>query len=274
MSVLNEEHKKAYEKDGFVIYKGLLDAEELAALRKALEDDESVVKNAFEMNDSEGLKSRMSLWNHPGDDITGMIARAEKVASSMEFLHEGEMYHYHTKLMMKEARTGGAFVWHQDYGYWYQNGCLFPDMGTVFVALDPSQKINGCLQVLKGSHKMGRIEHKRVGGQTGADLERVEMATKVCELVYVELDPGDALFFHCNLLHRSDQNRSDIPRYAFLIAYNKASNNPVLVHHHPQYTKLEKVPNSAIKECTNKETKGKDFMNPKTDKTISLHDYH
>ena len=31
-------------------------------------------------------------------------------------LLEGEVYHYHTKLMMKEPHTGGSFVWHQDYG--------------------------------------------------------------------------------------------------------------------------------------------------------------
>jgi len=29
----------------------------------------------------------------------------------------GEVYHYHTKLIMKEAHTGGSFVWHQDYGF-------------------------------------------------------------------------------------------------------------------------------------------------------------
>ena len=28
----------------------------------------------------------------------------------------GEIYHYHCKLLMKEAITGGAFEWHQDYG--------------------------------------------------------------------------------------------------------------------------------------------------------------
>ena len=84
---------------------------------------------------------------------------------------------------------------HQDYGYWYQNGCLFPDMGSAFIAVDPNTRANGCLQVLKGSHKMGRIEHGRYGDQTGAKRE----------LVYVELDPGDTLFFHSNLLHRSDQ---------------------------------------------------------------------
>lgn len=47
----------------------------------------------------------------------GMIGRCNKVAGTMEDLLGGEVYHYHTKLMMKEAHTGGSFVWHQDYGY-------------------------------------------------------------------------------------------------------------------------------------------------------------
>ena len=58
----------------------------------------------------------MALWNHPGEDSTGMVGRCEKVAGTMEKLLGGEVYHYHTKLMMKEAHTGGSFVWHQDYG--------------------------------------------------------------------------------------------------------------------------------------------------------------
>ena len=38
--------------------------------------------------------------------------------------------------MMKEAFTGGSFVWHQDYGYWYNNGCLLPEMGSIFMPID------------------------------------------------------------------------------------------------------------------------------------------
>ena len=57
--------------------------------------------------------------------------------------------------MMKEARTGGQHVWHQDYGYWYENGSLYSDMGSVFLALDPCTTENGCLQVLAGSHRQG-----------------------------------------------------------------------------------------------------------------------
>ncbi len=58
----------------------------------------------------------MALWKHPGSDITGMIARAQKVAGTFEDLIGGEVYHYHSKVMMKAPRTGGAHVWHQDYG--------------------------------------------------------------------------------------------------------------------------------------------------------------
>lgn len=40
------------------------------------------------------------------------------------------------------------------------------------------------------------------------------------------------------------------------------------------YTKLEKVRDIEIKRCTVRETKGKDFMDPATDETIKVHDYH
>ncbi|ELT93918.1 hypothetical protein CAPTEDRAFT_124466, partial [Capitella teleta] len=182
----------------------------------------------------------------------------------------GEVYHYHSKVIMKEAHTGGAHVWHQDYGYWYENACMFPNMGTVWVAVDKATKQNGCVQLMAGSHLMGRVDHHRIGEQVQADLSRVKLADQVCPLVYAEMEPGDALFFHCNVLHRSDQNRSDNRRWAFLVAFNRADNNPLLKHHHPQYTPLCKVPNGRIRESgTGTDMSGKDFFQgPKDD--ISL----
>jgi ectoine hydroxylase-related dioxygenase (phytanoyl-CoA dioxygenase family) len=70
---------------------------------------------------------------------------------------------------------------------------------------------------------------------------------KRLETVYVVMEPGDTLFFHCNLLHRSDQNRSDNPRWSMICCYNAARNNPYKESHHPRYTPLQKVPDSAIK---------------------------
>ena len=33
--------------------------------------------------------------------------------------------------------------------YWYENGNVFPDMGTVWVAVDQADTTNGCMQVLR-----------------------------------------------------------------------------------------------------------------------------
>src|SRR5262249_19513076 len=104
------------------------------------------------------------------------------------------------KMILKEARVGGAWAWHQDYGYWYRDGCLFPELASCMVAVDPATRANGCLQVLRGSHHLGRLDHGPVGDQTGADPERVGQALARLERVYLELGPGAARFFARALL--------------------------------------------------------------------------
>src|SRR5580704_19263404 len=64
-----------------------------------------------------------------------------------------------------------------------------------------------------------------------------------------EMDPGDVLFFHSNLLHASAENTSDRPRWSMICCYNAARNNPYKESHHPRYTPLHKVPDSAILEA-------------------------
>ena len=69
---------------------------------------------------------RLSLWNHPGDGIYGMFARCERIVRPASSSSAARSYHYHSKMIMKDAKVGGAWAWHQDYGYWYQNGVLYP----------------------------------------------------------------------------------------------------------------------------------------------------
>ena len=246
---LKDEALKTYEADGFVIARAMFDSREIDLLRRAAKEDRELDQHSFGKGDGEGGTVRLSLWNHPGDTIYGMFARCESIVNSAEKILEGEVYHYHSKMIMKDAKVGGAWAWHQDYGYWYQNGVLFPLLTSAFIAVDPATRQNGCMQVLKRSHLLGRIDHVLTGDQAGADLERVREAEKVLERVYVEMDPGDVLFFHANLLHRSDQNKSDKPRWAMICCYNAARNNPYKEHHHPRYTPLSKVPDSAILEA-------------------------
>jgi ectoine hydroxylase len=238
-----------YERNGYVVAKHMFDQQEIDLLRRAAKEDRELDQHSFGKGDGEGGVVRLSLWNHPGDTIYGMFARCETIVNSAEMLLEGEVYHYHSKMIMKDAKVGGAWAWHQDYGYWYQNGVLFPWLTSAFIAVDPATRENGCMQVLQGSHQLGRIDHVLTGDQAGADLERVKEIQKRLELVHVEMDPGDVLFFHSNLLHRSDQNRSENPRWAMICCYNAARNDPYKEAHRPRYTPLSKVPDSAILEA-------------------------
>src|SRR5690606_18214607 len=99
----------------------------------------------------------------------------------------------------------------------------------------------------RGSHHMGRIDHGKTGDQTGADMERVNAALERMELLYIECQPGDALFFHGNLLHRSDQNHSDDPRWSLICCYNARAHDPYTESRHPRYAPLSKVAPDAIR---------------------------
>jgi ectoine hydroxylase len=244
---ITDDQVRAYHRDGYVLARGMFDDFEIRLLGQAAREDRALDEHSFGRADGEGGTVRLSLWNHPGDTIYGMVARSESVVDSAEKLLGGEVYHYHSKMIMKDARVGGAWAWHQDYGYWYQNGVLFPLLTSAFIAVDRATRENGCLQVLKGSHDLGRIEHVLTGDQAGADRDRVEEAAKRLELVHVDMEPGDALFFHCNLLHRSDQNRSEHPRWSMICCYNAARNDPYKESHHPRYTPLAKVSDSAVR---------------------------
>lgn len=246
--VLSDDQVRQFHADGYVIVKNLLDREEIDLVRRIARLDRERLQRAAGRRDGSGTVVKLSVHNELQDDIYGAVVRSQRIVEAMEKLLAGEVYHYHHKLILKEPRVGGAWEWHQDYGYWYHNGCLFPELASCLIAIDPATRANGCLQVLRGSHRLGRIEHGQVGDQTGADRERVAAALHRFELVYCELAPGDAVLFHCNTLHRSDANTSPDPRWALICCYNAARNDPFKESRHPRYSYLQKWADERVKE--------------------------
>ena len=134
---------ETYNRDGYVTIRGFCTPAETDRLYSTATGEKAMLGNALDLNDSEGKKTRLSLWFTPPPNVFGYLTRSRKVVSSVETLMEGSggVCHFHSKVMQKEPRVGGAWEWHQDYGYWYKNQFMFADqLISVMIALTPANK--------------------------------------------------------------------------------------------------------------------------------------
>lgn len=268
---ISQQQIKEYQDKGFIIVKNFCGKEEIDLLYQTALNDQAMSKNALDLNDQSGKKTKLSLWFTPGNDVFGYLTRSNKVVNAVSQIlgNSAPVCHYHSKLMQKEPKVGGAWEWHQDYGYWYKNQFMFPEqMMSVLIALTPANKENGCLQVISESHKMGRINHGFAGEQVGADMQMVNNALKTMELIYAELDPGDALFFHSNLLHRSEANLSDYPRWSLISCYALQSNIAYNETSESWKTPVDVVPDEAILNWDHESLSSADFLKKENDPAL------
>ncbi|HZZ76375.1 MAG TPA: phytanoyl-CoA dioxygenase family protein [Puia sp.] len=268
---LSPEDIRLYHEQGYLIVKNFCSAKEIDKLFSTALHDQAMQNNALDLNDLSGKKTKLSLWFTPGNDVFGYLTRSEKMVHGVQQLlgNSAAVCHFHSKLMQKEPRVGGAWEWHQDYGYWYKNQFMFPDqLISVMVALTPANKANGCLQVIKGSHKIGRVNHGFAGEQVGADMEMVNNALKTMDLVYTELEPGDALFFHSNILHRSEANLSDHARWSIISCYSLQSNLAYNETSTSWKTPVQVVPDEAILEWKADSFSDADFLKKENDPAL------
>lgn len=268
---LSDQQIQEYNRDGYLLVKNFCTQEEVDRLYSVAIEDDAMRNNALDLNDQTGKKTRLTLWFTPGNDVFGYLTRSERMVYSIGQLLKSDapVCHFHSKLMQKEPRVGGAWEWHQDYGYWYKNQFMFPDqMMSVMVALTEANRENGCLQVIKGSHHLGRVNHGFAGEQVGADIVMVENALKTMELVYCELEPGDALFFHSNLIHRSEANLSDRPRWSIISCYCSQSNLAYNETSTSWRVPVDIVPDDAILQWASEALSKADFLKKENDPAL------
>ena len=239
-----------YERDGFVVLPGFFSAEEIAPLREACLADPTIGGRIRAVADSSGNAQQVIGWSAYSDDYLGVIVRIARLIDGSEALLGKPCYHWHSKLSMKAPHTAGRWDWHQDFPYWYDEGCLRPDMLTCMIAVDDCSEANGCVKLVKGSHLLGRINHQAVGEAHGCDPVRLDLAMRALPTVPIELESGDACFFHANTLHASGPNNSDAPRTILHCSYNTIENSPFIEEgqEHHRYKPFEKLPDNALRD--------------------------
>ena len=144
----------------------------------------------------------------------------EEFLDAVEELIGPDIILHHTKLFLKPPGNGSAFPLHQDWSY-------FPteknSMIAAVIHLSESDEEMGCMRIIPGSHKLGKMEktdgHSFVKGVH--DRYHLEDAEPVIA------DPGDIVFFHCCSLHGSMPNVSKKPRKTVLVQLYSGSDRVV-----------------------------------------------
>lgn len=120
---------------------------------------------------------------------------------------------FRAMVMNKPAGQGTFLPWHQDGGDVWK---LDRDpLVTIWVALDPATRENGCLEVVPGTHRLGLLS---AHGSTVAPQE-VERHCPPEAVRAVEVESGHAILLHNWLIHRSGINPSPVSRRAFTACY-------------------------------------------------------
>ena len=248
----------AYHRDGYLPLPGFFSPEEIAPCREAIARDPSIGGRLFHVHDGhggsredrDGYRLDYVGWFRDGDDWLGTCTRLARIVEGAAALIGEAVYHYHSKLVRKPLGGSGTLVWHQDFGGWYQDGCVLPDMLTCVVALTRADAGSGCLRFLKGSHRMGRVDRVR-DEHTYANIHPRRLAgiRKHFEEVPAEMRPGDGLFFHGNLVHGSGPNDAGHDRWLLELSYNGVSNAPVFDgQEHHAVKPMAVAPDDALRE--------------------------
>lgn len=79
-----------------------------------------------------------------------------------------------------------------------------------------SDEKNGSMSVLSGSHKLGNLDYyksrKSNNSYTNLIPKNIEKIKKKYQEVLFQLNPGDAAYFHKDLIHKSNYNKTNLPR--------------------------------------------------------------
>lgn len=239
---ITSHEREAWERDGFFIRQAVFSAAELAALRDAAERAADRAKAAFGAAEDaytidgnrylEAGRATIQLEHRPDSDTIRVIepfhhfdSRFDallgdpRLVEPMRDLVGSEVVALFTdKLNLKRPREGSGFRWHQDSPYWVFNCAHVDRLPNVMLALDDASEENGCLRVVRGSHRRGLLPGLEGEGTLGP-LFTDPRAFDERDAVSAAMPAGSLLFFSPHSVHGSRPNASEAPRRALVLTY-------------------------------------------------------
>jgi phytanoyl-CoA hydroxylase len=125
--------------------------------------------------------------------------------------------------MTKSPGYSSVTGWHRDIRYWSFER---PELVSVWTALGPERRENGCLLVIPGTHRID-VDPGLLDDAQFLRADAKENRPLIDSAAYVELGPGDVLFFHCRLFHAAGRNQTGETKLSPVFTYHAADNRPL-----------------------------------------------
>lgn len=210
MDRLQLEHaKEKYEKDGYVTFHDVLDAD---LIQEAKQHIDWLVKKHPNVR-PENLHSNFM----PEDPFWVRLVSEDRLLDIAEQFIGPNIALYRSQYLSKPPYDGKPVLWHQDGSYWE----LEPmNVITLWLAVDDSTTENGCMRVIPGTHKMNLQELKKNTAIANVfDSEIDPSFVDESQAVDLTLKAGDVSLHHPNIIHGSKPNHSPMRRCGLLIRY-------------------------------------------------------
>ncbi|MDE2125751.1 MAG: phytanoyl-CoA dioxygenase family protein [Armatimonadetes bacterium] len=197
-----------FRRDGFAFARSMFSPDEAAAMKAEIRSilaDHSHVGGVYV-----GLAAVSQLFRRAARNSAMLDALEHVIGPDIEFLSD--------KVALKSGDVQFGSPWHQDWPYWKGAHKV-----SVWIALDPADRSNGCLRLLPGSHHHP-VEHSGVAPEgegfgnrlAPGSVDESRAVDAVCAV-------GDAVLFHDLTLHASYPNRSGNDRYSLISTYRSAA---------------------------------------------------
>jgi ectoine hydroxylase len=234
---LTQDQIDAYLADGYLKIPDVFTPAEMSILRA---DCYSIVSADRERSDGNISElncdsTRVSFGIDLDSKAVAAAVRVPRILEPVRQMLGEQIYLFQTRINAKMKGLGEGYPWHTDFANWINDGVprgSINDMITMSVLLTESSPENGALQVVPGSHQQGVgdlfFDSKSVGYQSyNAPEAYVKKVLSETVPVFIEGKPGDIVLFAPEIMHGSEENRSDLDRMYLMFIYNRSDNLPV-----------------------------------------------
>lgn len=238
-SLFTDAEIQAFDEQGFIIVRGLVDRQRCEAIRQVAEAHLADAVGPVEYEAAVHYPGAPASLDAPGGKTIRRLLQAYQrhplfqewvtdpavVGRLQQLLKEPVVLSqaHHNCVMTKQPNYSSLTNWHQDIRYWAFEK---PDLISTWLAVGPEYPENGCLSFIPGTHRM-QLAPERYDEVKFLRPDLPENQALIETRVTPTLEPGDVVFFHSRTFHAANRNETHAVKFSPVFTYHAASNRPL-----------------------------------------------